>query len=99
MNFIQKDALTQLFSTDDEALRWTNTSIMTQQGKVKWFDTEKGFGFIEPEDGGKDVFVHRNNVENLDYNQGLEDGESVEFDIEETPKGLSAVNVRSLDYK
>jgi CspA family cold shock protein len=69
------------------------------QGKVKWFDTEKGFGFIEPSDGGKDVFVHRNNVENLAYNQGLEDGESVEFDVEETPKGLSATNVRSLDYK
>ncbi len=72
---------------------------MTQQGKVKWFDTEKGFGFIAPEDGGKDIFVHRNNVENLDYNQGLEDDEAVEFEVEETPKGLSATNVRSLDYK
>ncbi|NGP75765.1 cold shock domain-containing protein [Balneolaceae bacterium YR4-1] len=72
---------------------------MTQQGKVKWFDTEKGFGFIAPEDGGKDIFVHRNNVENLDYNQGLEDDEAVEFEVEETPKGLSAINVRSLDYK
>lgn len=72
---------------------------MPQQGKVKWFDTEKGFGFIAPEDGGKDIFVHRNNVENLDYNQGLEDDEAVEFEVEETPKGLSATNVRSLDYK
>ncbi|NGP89364.1 cold-shock protein [Fodinibius halophilus] len=69
------------------------------QGKIKFFDTQKGFGFIAPDDGGKDVFVHRNNVENLDYNQGLEDNEAVEFDVEETPKGLSAVNVRSLDYK
>lgn len=69
-----------------------------QQGKVKWFDSEKGYGFIEPEDGDKDVFVHRNNVENLGYNQGLEEGENVEFETEETPKGLSAVNVRSLDY-
>ncbi len=69
------------------------------QGKVKFFDTEKGFGFIKPDDGSDDVFVHRNNVENLDYNQGLEDDEAVEFDIEETPKGLSATNVRSLDYK
>ncbi len=70
-----------------------------KQGKVKFFDTKKGFGFIAPEDGGKDVFVHRNNVENLGYNQGLEDGESVEFEVEETPKGLSAINVNSLDYK
>lgn len=70
-----------------------------QQGKVKWFDVEKGYGFIEPEDGGKDVFVHRNNVENLDYNQGLEDGEKVEFNVEETDKGLSAVDVQSLEYK
>ncbi|HYW33873.1 MAG TPA: cold shock domain-containing protein [Balneolaceae bacterium] len=70
-----------------------------KQGKVKWFDIQKGYGFIAPEDGGKDVFVHRNNVENLGYNQGLEDNETVEFEIEETDKGLSAVNVKSLDYK
>ncbi|WP_372635696.1 cold-shock protein [Fodinibius sp.] len=69
------------------------------QGKVKFFDTQKGFGFIKPDDGSKDVFVHRNNIESLDYNQGLEDGEAVEFDVEETPKGLSATNVKSLDYK
>lgn len=69
------------------------------QGKVKFFDTQKGFGFIKPDDGSKDVFVHRNNIDNLDYNQGLEDGEAVEFDVEETPKGLSATNVTSLDYK
>lgn len=69
------------------------------QGKVKFFDTKKGFGFIAPDEGGKDVFVHRNNVENLGYNEGLEDGESVEFEVEETPKGLSAINVNSLDYK
>lgn len=72
---------------------------MRQQGKVKWFDTEKGFGFIEPDEGGKDVFVHRNNVPNLDFQQGLEDGEAVEFSVEETPKGLSAVEVESLVYE
>jgi CspA family cold shock protein len=70
-----------------------------KQGKIKFFDTQKGFGFIAPDDGGDDVFVHRNNVENLAQNQGLEDNEAVEFDVEETPKGLSATNVRSLDYK
>lgn len=70
-----------------------------KQGKIKFFDTKKGFGFIAPDEGGDDVFVHRNNVENLDYNQGLEDGEAVEFEVEDTPKGLSAINVTSLDYK
>ena len=69
------------------------------QGKIKWFDATKGFGFITPDDGSKDIFVHKNNVEGLGYNEGLEDGESVEFDVEETPKGLSAVSVRSLDYQ
>lgn len=72
---------------------------MTQQGKVKWFDVSKGFGFIAPDDGSKDIFVHKNNVEGLGYNEGLEDGEAVEFSVEETPKGLSATEVRSLDYK
>jgi len=69
-----------------------------KKGNVKWFDIEKGFGFIKPEDGSKDVFVHRNNVEDLRPNEGLEDDELVEFEIEETPKGLNAVNVKSLIY-
>lgn len=68
-----------------------------EQGKVKWFDSEKGFGFIEPEDNGKDIFVHRNNIENLDYDEGLREGEEVEFEVEETPKGLSAQNVHRLE--
>jgi len=72
---------------------------MAQQGKIKFFDTQKGFGFIAPDEGGKDIFVHRNNVENLGFDQGFEDGEAVEFEVEETPKGLSATNVVSLDYK
>jgi CspA family cold shock protein len=69
---------------------------MAQQGKIKFFDSQKGFGFIDPDEGNKDIFVHRNNVENLGFDQGLEDGESVEFEVEETDKGLSAINVRSL---
>ena len=70
---------------------------MAQTGKIKFFDTQKGFGFIAPDEGGKDIFVHRNNVENLGYNEGFEDGEAVEFEVEETPKGLSATKVVSLD--
>ena len=70
---------------------------MSQQGKIKFFDSQKGFGFINPDEGNKDIFVHRNNVEDLGPDQGFKDGETVEFDVEETPKGLSAINVRSLD--
>jgi CspA family cold shock protein len=69
---------------------------MSQQGKIKFFDSEKGFGFISPDEGDKDIFVHRNNVESLGYNQGLNDGQVVEFDVEETPKGLSAINVQTV---
>lgn len=68
-----------------------------QYGKIKWFDAEKGYGFIEPEDGSKDIFVHKNNIENLGYQEGLNDGEEVEFDVEETDKGLSAIDVRRVD--
>ncbi|MFN1834570.1 cold-shock protein [Balneola sp. MJW-20] len=68
-----------------------------EYGKVKWFDAKKGFGFIEPENGSKDIFVHRNNIEGLRFNEGLRDGENVEYEVEETPKGLSAVEVVRLD--
>lgn len=61
-----------------------------QRGKVKWFSPDKGYGFIEPDDGSKDVFVHHSEVSGED----LRDGEEVEFEVEETPKGLSAINVQ-----
>lgn len=67
------------------------------RGKVKWFSVEKGFGFIEPADGSKDVFVHRSNIQGLGWDEGLRDGEEVEYDVERTPKGLSASNVERLE--
>lgn len=67
------------------------------KGKVKWFNVEKGFGFIEPDEGGKDVFVHRNNVAGLGWNDGLQDGEEVEYEVESTPKGLAAMNVQRME--
>ncbi len=64
------------------------------RGTVKWFNAEKGFGFITPEEGGRDLFVHRSNVGGLGRDEGLNEGETVEFDVEEGPKGLNAVNVQ-----
>lgn len=68
-----------------------------EYGKVKWFNEEKGFGFITPDSGGKDVFLHRNNIENLGQGESIKDGENVEFTITDTPKGKSAENVYILE--
>jgi len=62
------------------------------QGTVKWFNNAKGFGFIEYE-GGPDVFVHYSAIQSSGY-KSLEDGQRVEFDVVEGPKGLQAQNVR-----
>ena len=67
------------------------------RGRVKWFSIEKGFGFIEPSDGSQDVFVHRSNIAGLGWDEGLRDGEEVEYDVERTPKGLSAQNVERME--
>lgn len=64
------------------------------QGTVKFFNSAKGFGFIQPENGSKDVFVH---VSNLDAIGGhLEDGQSINFEIQQGKKGPEAINVESL---
>lgn len=68
-----------------------------ERGKVKWFSAEKGFGFIAPQSGGDDVFVHRSNVSQLGRDEGLHDGDAVEYDVEQTPKGLNATNVQRVD--
>ncbi len=59
------------------------------KGKIKWFNETKGFGFIEQEDGGKDVFVHTTSLVG-DKNKLPKEGDEVEFSIQDTPKGLSA---------
>lgn len=61
------------------------------QGKVKWFNKEKGYGFIEREDGS-DVFVHFSAIE-MDGFKTLQEGETVEFEVVDGPKGLQAANV------
>ena len=58
-------------------------------GTVKFFNKSKGFGFITPDDGGKDVFVHQNGL-----TDEITEGDKVSYEVEESPKGLNAINVR-----
>ncbi len=62
-------------------------------GTVKWFNPTKGFGFIEPTDGGQDVFVHISAVEASDLN-GLNEGQKIEYDIQEDKGKQSASNLK-----
>ena len=64
-------------------------------GKVKWFDDKKGFGFIIPEGGGEDVFVHFSAVKGDGY-KTLREGQLVQFEIVKTDKGLQASNVAKM---
>ncbi|MFB6347355.1 MAG: cold-shock protein [bacterium] len=64
-------------------------------GTVKWFNDDKGFGFIEQE-LGEDAFVHYSEIQSDGF-KSLDEGDEVEFDLEETDKGLSAINVSVVD--
>ena len=61
-------------------------------GRVKWFDSRKGYGFIEPEDGSGDVFVHFTDIVGEGY-RSLEEGERVKFEVYDTEKGSKASKV------
>jgi CspA family cold shock protein len=63
------------------------------QGTVKWFSDEKGFGFITPDEGSKDLFVHHSSIEADGY-RSLAEGARVEYESEEGDKGPKAINVR-----
>jgi CspA family cold shock protein len=70
------------------------TTFMTV-GTVKWFNAEKGYGFISPE-SGEDVFVHFSAIQAAGY-RSLDEGQAVEFDITQGPKGAQAANVRLVE--
>ncbi len=61
-------------------------------GTVKWFNETKGFGFISPEEGGNDIFVHHSAIQGSGF-KTLDEGQRVSFEVEQTAKGLAAANV------
>jgi len=63
------------------------------KGKVKWFNSRKGYGFISPEDGSKDVFVHASNLEESGINY-LDEGDLITFDIAEEKGKTKAINLK-----
>jgi len=64
-------------------------------GTVKWFNPEKGFGFITPDEGGKDFFVHHSEIETSGF-ASLDEGQKVEFEVGDSPKGPCATKVKAL---
>ena len=68
---------------------------MAEQGTVKWFNEAKGFGFITPAKGGADVFVHFSAIAASGF-RSLQEGQTVEFEVKQGPKGLQAEDVRPL---
>jgi cold shock protein len=65
-------------------------SMATQKGTVKFYDAQKGFGFIKHNDSNKEIFVHSSGLKS----QTIKEGDSIEFDLQEGKKGMNAVNVQ-----
>ncbi len=63
------------------------------RGTVKWFNEKKGFGFITPDEGGQDLFVHHSSIEGEGF-KTLRDGQTVEYEVGQGQKGPAAINVR-----
>jgi cold shock protein len=71
----------------------TSEVFYVATGTVKWFNDSKGFGFIKPNDGGKDVFVHHSAIQGSGF-KSLAEGQKVEYELQQSPKGPAAANVR-----
>jgi CspA family cold shock protein len=66
-----------------------------QKGKVKWFNDSKGFGFITPDDGGKDLFAHHSSIQMEGY-KSLKENQAVEYEVRDGPKGPAAANIKAI---
>ncbi len=65
-------------------------------GVVKWFNNAKGYGFVTPDEGTNDIFVHFSSINGMDGYKSLKEGQKVEFEITEGPKGLHASNIQQI---
>jgi CspA family cold shock protein len=86
------------FDVNNQFIKFTTKyfkNTMRTTGKVKWFNSAKGFGFITPEQGGKDIFVHFSAIAGDSFKE-LAEGDSVEFELNEGKKGPEASNVTVL---
>ena len=65
-------------------------------GVVKWFNNAKGYGFVTPDEGMDDIFVHFSSINGMEGYKSLKEGQKVEFEITEGPKGLHASNIQQI---
>jgi len=65
-------------------------------GVVKWFNNAKGYGFVTPDEGANDIFVHFSSINGMDGYKSLKEGQKVEFEVTEGPKGLHASNIQHI---
>ena len=69
--------------------------VTLKDGTVKWYNARKGFGFVEQESGEKDIFVHASAVKSAGLRR-LQEGQKISFDVEDSPKGPNAINIKSI---
>jgi CspA family cold shock protein len=95
MRFFLESQYSVVRSVDDGITQQLFSRVPAmEKGKVKWFNAAKGYGFIQRE-SGEDVFVHYKAIAGEGYRK-LDEGDTVEFDVQEGPKGLQAVNVKKV---